>query len=333
MTKEIKIDISTLKRGMEFKNRTELCNFLSITPVIGGHKIDAQDKEFRRYFDFEKVKGSQRITILEVYETVRPKQKGNHPVAYRDHIETQLLHYLASYKDENGDYFVSKKELVNKLGFVNEDFSRYRQDIELLDDDIYEEHNSVEWLRRQQFKQDKQGKFSIDLEGMTTVDYAKFFQELSSAINGYLDTAFNSLVKRGVIEFKKTYLIRYDKNKPIREANQVTQEQIDALHNETLKDFNCKGIGAVYFIGIADKFYATLNSKLFKTLGISKCRLVYKFTFSKGVDDKAIQNYANTDDATLLTARDSIRHKFKARMSKDNTDWAVITDYVIDDPI
>lgn len=320
MNTETKLDISGINKGMVLKNRTELCDSLGVTPANGKNRIAAQDKEFRRYFDFEKVKGSHRITILEVYETVRPKQKGNHPVAYRDHIETQLLHYLASYKDENGDYFVSKNVLINKLGFVNEDFSRYRQDINLLDDIIREEKGL------------KPQKFINPLRGLT---YGQFFQESSNAINGYLKTAFNSLVKRKVIEFKETYLVQYSsKKEPMREADQVTQEQIDALHNETLKDFNCcKGIGAVYFIGIADKFYAALNSKLFKTLGISKCRLVYKFTFSKGVHDKAIQNYANTDDATLLTARDSIRHKFKARMSKDNTDWAVITDYVIDDPI
>lgn len=328
MTKEIKIDISTLKRGMEFKNRTELCNFLSITPVIGGHKIDAQNKEFRRYFDFKKVKGSQRITILEVYETVRPKEKGNHLVAYRDHIETQLLHYLASYKDENGDYFVSKNVLINKLGFVNEDFSRYRQNIELLGDDICEEHNPMEWLRRQQFKQDKQGKFTVDLEGITTVNYAKFFQELSNAINGYLKTAFNSLVKRKVIEFKETYLVKYPKE-PMREADQATQDKIKVLFEELLNEFKCKNLSAIYFIGRADEFFPKFKVKLSEKLGISDYRFKYKFTFAKGVDDKAIQNYANTDHATLLIARDSIRCKFKARMSK-NPDWAIITDYVID---
>ena len=313
MTNKTKPDISALKEGMTFKNRVELCDSLGVTPANGNNPITAQNKEFRRYFDFERVGNSHGIKIIEVYETVRPKAKGNYPAIYSDHISIQLLHYLASNKNENGDYFVSKNELVKKLGFVNEDFYGYRQDINSLDDTIRKE------------KRLKTEKFINPLQSLT---YGKFFQESSNDINGYLKTAFKGLVKRGVIEFKETYLIKYPKE-PMREANQAELEQIETLRNETFKELNCKGIGAIYYRGLADKFYEALNSKLSKNLGISKCKPRYKFEFAKGIDDKTIQGYADTDETTLLAAKDSIRCKFKARMSK-SPDWAVITDYVID---
>lgn len=325
------LNVSALKEGMIFKNRVELCDSLGVTPVDGKNPRDAQDKEFRRYFDFERIENSQgksthKIKIIEVYETVRPKEKGNYPAIYSDHIEIQLLHYLASCKNENGDYFVSKNELVTTLGFVNDDFYGYRGDTEPLIDKVFQDRYPAEWLKWQEVIKNKKHKYGIDLSAM---DYAAFFQESSNAINGYLDTAFKGLVKRGVIKFKETYRVKYPK-KPMREADQDTLEQIEALRNETFEELNCKGIGAVYYRELADKFYEALNSKLSKTLGISKCWSVYKFNFAKGVDNKTIQNHANTDETTLLAAKDSIRREFKARMSK-SPEWAVITDYVIDD--
>jgi hypothetical protein len=116
----------------------------------------------------------------------------------------------------------------------------------------------------------------------------------------------------------------------MREAEQDTQDKIKEQFDETLKEFNCKELKIVYLKQIEDKFLSAFKKKLSKNLGIFDYRFVYKFTFTKGIDDKVIQGYANTDEETLLAAKDSIRREFKARMSK-NPEWTVITDYVIDD--
>jgi hypothetical protein len=325
------LDISNFKAGMTFKNRGELCRSLGVTPANGKNPITAQDKEFRRYFDFERIENSQGkithgIKIIEVYDSPRPKEQGNYQSIYSNYIKLQLLNYLASEKNENGDHFVSKHEVVKMLGFVNEDYYNYRCNIERLIDYILQDRHPEEWLIRQKIDLESKAKFKIDLE---SINYAKFFQESSNAINGYLDTAFKGLVKLGV-ECKKTYLVKYCHKEPMREAEQDTQDKIKEQFDETLKEFNCKELKIVYLKQIEDKFLSAFKKKLSKNLGIFDYRFVYKFTFTKGIDDKVIQGYANTDEETLLAAKDSIRREFKARMSK-NPEWTVITDYVIDD--
>lgn len=60
------IDTGRLKPGDMFPNYKKLCEHLGVQPKSGkGRKL--QEDIFRRYFDYQKVEGSQTIIIMDVY--------------------------------------------------------------------------------------------------------------------------------------------------------------------------------------------------------------------------------------------------------------------------
>lgn len=68
------VDTSRLSEGMEVKNYRALCDLLGEPVKTGGAK-QSQFKEWKRYFEFEKIPGSQKMTIVEIYN--RPKEKND----------------------------------------------------------------------------------------------------------------------------------------------------------------------------------------------------------------------------------------------------------------
>ena len=67
------ININNLTVGHTYKNWKELCSVLGVEPKSQGHKRH-QEKEFKRYFDWEKQ--GQKITIIEIYVTPKEKVDG-----------------------------------------------------------------------------------------------------------------------------------------------------------------------------------------------------------------------------------------------------------------
>lgn len=62
-----KVDTSQLSEGLEVKNYRALCELVGEEPKTGNGK-KAQLKEWERFFAVEKVKGSQKMIVTEIYE-------------------------------------------------------------------------------------------------------------------------------------------------------------------------------------------------------------------------------------------------------------------------
>ena len=57
-----------LKEGQVFKNRKELCVALNEEYYKQTKSKKAQDKRWKRYFDFDKIEGSNKIRIKKIYD-------------------------------------------------------------------------------------------------------------------------------------------------------------------------------------------------------------------------------------------------------------------------
>lgn len=49
----------SLKEGMVFKNRKAMCEVLNVKPAKGGNNTKLQNKEFKRYFDWDNPSGKK----------------------------------------------------------------------------------------------------------------------------------------------------------------------------------------------------------------------------------------------------------------------------------
>ena len=68
------MNIANLTVGYAYKNWKELCATLSVEPKPSGKARKPQEKEFKRYFNWEKQ--GQKITITEIYDEPKEKEDG-----------------------------------------------------------------------------------------------------------------------------------------------------------------------------------------------------------------------------------------------------------------
>lgn len=117
------IDTSRLNVGDVFPNYKSLCEHLG-QEAKKGNQRKLQQEMFQRYFDFEKVEGSQQIVIMDVYP--EPTEKTNfRNTKFINQIKVLIMWLLCEEyhngKGENGiiTYNTSNSNLMNKLNLVN----------------------------------------------------------------------------------------------------------------------------------------------------------------------------------------------------------------------
>lgn len=169
------VDTSRLSEGMEVKNYRALCDLLGEPVKTGGAK-QSQFKEWKRYFEFEKILGSQKMTIVEIYN--RPKEKNDKRLdgIYAKSIEVILLYELSRCKGYTA-YF-TKNQLWHLLGMVNKNYKKISTT----------ELKSMDYC-------------------ITDFEVNHFYQRVDSRLTRILKTALGSLQKRFVVENVEEYVI------------------------------------------------------------------------------------------------------------------------------
>mgnify|MGYP000031295882 CR=1 FL=1 len=115
------VDTSQLSEGLEVKNYRALCELVGEEPKTGNGK-KAQLKEWDRFFAVEKVKGSQKMIVTEIYE--RPKERKDKRLegVYVKSIELILLYELAKMSGYRATF--TKNRLWHRLGMVNDNYKK-----------------------------------------------------------------------------------------------------------------------------------------------------------------------------------------------------------------
>ena len=114
------MQIEKLEVGKTFKYK-ELCALLEVEEKKAGKSRDYQFKEWRRFFEFDKV--GQKYTITKIHS--KPLEKidnrgGRNQAKYIKNIELLILDLLA--QDTNGEVFLSKNKLLRSLNMINDNY-------------------------------------------------------------------------------------------------------------------------------------------------------------------------------------------------------------------
>jgi len=102
---------SKLKAGDVFKNRKALCEHLGETYTSQTHSKMAQDREWRKYFDFEIIEGTQKIRITKIYDKAKMDfsvKGGSMPKI----LDPAILLYLAK---SSNKYFTIPQLAINLM--------------------------------------------------------------------------------------------------------------------------------------------------------------------------------------------------------------------------
>lgn len=111
------MDVKKLKVGMEVKNYKELCELVGVKVRNGSNSKKKQFEEFKRYFEWEKIRYSFKIT--KIYSKPRAFTE-------QEMIELLLLHLLAT-NDNDDKYSIvtTRKSLYEKLQMVNSNYKYF----------------------------------------------------------------------------------------------------------------------------------------------------------------------------------------------------------------
>ena len=85
-----KINTSCLKENQIVKNYRELCAIVGEKQKTGNHRI-SQIKNWKRFFEFEKIPGTQKYKIIKIYDKPLDAVARNYSLLYKDIIDCLFM--------------------------------------------------------------------------------------------------------------------------------------------------------------------------------------------------------------------------------------------------
>ena len=119
------VDTSNLTIGMVVKDYATLCHLLGEETKTGGAK-NTQTKNWKRYFDFEKIKCSNSIIIIDIYdEPISAAERKYRSSLYVNELKVLILKLLSNQSVNNKGniiYRTSFSRLMKDLNILNKFF-------------------------------------------------------------------------------------------------------------------------------------------------------------------------------------------------------------------
>lgn len=220
------VDTSRLSEGMEVKNYRALCELLGEERKTGNAK-KAQMKEWERHFSIQKVEGSQKMVITEIYEQPKEKDDKRLDGIYVKSIEMILLYELAQCKGYTA-YF-TKNQLWHLLGMVNKNYRKLTTS----------ELKSIDYC-------------------ITDFEINHFYNRVNARLTTILRTALESLSRRWIIDKSEEYMI-VDIQGNRRKAEDIDIKNINTLKYRVAKTFGCKEEYEIFQKMKTAEYYKLLN--------------------------------------------------------------------------
>lgn len=207
-----------------------MCELLG-EPAKNGTSKKAQIKTWQRYFGFEKVEGSQKMIITDIFQEPKEKIDKRNDGIYVKSIELVLLNELAKHK--SCTITLTKNMLLQKLGMINNNYRRISNEkLKLIDTCI------------------------------TDFEINHFYQRANSRLTGILLSALNSLKKRFIIEYSIQYVI-VDGSGNRRIADDIDLKNIITLKHRVAHTLGCKDEKEVFLKMKTAEFYKKLNEQYY----------------------------------------------------------------------
>jgi hypothetical protein len=273
------IELTRLQEGLIVKNYKEMCKLLG-EEITGGDSKKSQEKEWRRYFSFEK-KGQKYIVIKIYNEPLEKEDKrvmGNRSI-YLEYLELLLLQNISTKKGYKIQENMTK--LFKDVGIAN---IRYKT------------------MTKSEIKKmdDKFNDFSIQFFDQSS------YQKFKAIMFGSL----NNLRSRRLIEYEIVMMININEG-PKMEPNirLATEDEINFIKDierEVLNKMGLRNINEVHWKFRTDEFYGEVKQLLYERYDINYYFKEIKILFTHKF---IIEGLEETMERIKKIALDEQKHK------------------------
>jgi hypothetical protein len=293
----------TLKKGMEFKNYKELCEFLG-EPIKTGEGKEKQVQEWSKYFAWKNIKFN--FIITKVFE--KPKA-----ISTIDHLELLLIHQMATSSNTNYIIFSPKTTMFKSLGLINPNYGYCKRNPDYLASYlkiepslVYEFFNSVDKMITNQFKK--------VLKNLTDTKIIQYFEVMRCCSNVWDDTNINPNYEYDldldednefdypILRKGKRYSYRNATDEEIYEKLRIEKNVLQEMGRKSLTDVIKHGQFSEYHKEVTERFKDQLNINFFYTS--------YKIIFHPYCLSTAIK--------LILSKKDFINYVTKANKDLQN---------------
>jgi len=120
---------SNLRIGMVIKTHDELCKLLEVRPKKVGKSKQLQERDFLRYFDYEKLSYGHGYLILDIYERdeIIPKNANARNSLYNNQLKVLILLLISTQKkNESGNriLYTTYPRLRKQMKIINPKFDK-----------------------------------------------------------------------------------------------------------------------------------------------------------------------------------------------------------------
>ena len=205
---ELLEQVQKLKEGDIVDNYKILCDKLLETPKKANSKT-SQLKNWQRFMDFEKIEGTQKYLIKEIYEYPKAKESTERGI-YVKLIEMILLCEFKKREEYTCHY--TKTQLFQQLGMINDNYLYKNREKGLQECSKYED--IAYW------------------------DIEHFMSRTSGKLHSILMSAFKSLSRRCVLNYSEQMLIleRIPKQEKFKKVFKELQEKDEIDKEEKWED-------------------------------------------------------------------------------------------------
>lgn len=204
----LKKQVQQLTQGEIVSNYKELCIKMG-EEVKGGTQKASQLKNWQRFMDFEKIEGTQKYLIKEIYEYPKAKESTERGI-YVKLIEMILLCEFKKREEYTCHY--TKTQLFQQLGMINDNYLYKNRERGLEECSKYED--IAYW------------------------DIEHFMSRTSGKLHSILMSAFKSLSRRCVLNYNEQMIIleRIPKQEKFKKIFKELQERDEIDKEEKWED-------------------------------------------------------------------------------------------------
>lgn len=335
------------------KNYKEMCKILKENEKTGDSK-KAQQKEWKRYFDFSKE--GQKYLIYEIYEKPLPKNMYINPIDTLNEllICERIIEHMENPKYKDKRYVVSMTGLAYDLGYINDIFKQGYEHPNQLIDEIFEKPKiteSIEKRGKQLSKYDIGNKYKLrQLQENVVYDcyniIPRRYKDRITKTLKRLEQEFVinvSIINFGtfiepnknepIIEYKtdqygdKHVEYRYKTIEDFRELTDEEDNLVQTIKNELLKKYECENIHDLYKKKKIDKFNNELQKELLQC-GIASVKKCYVLAFAKDyIYEKRDNIKEKQRELNKLFLDKSLRNSYNMKEKRINekiNEWKLI---------
>ena len=307
-----------IKRKKIVSNYKELCSILDENVKQGDSK-KAQLKIWSQYFDFEKLKNSNKIKINQVYD--EPKILINYQGStYKQNVAQIILYFLLQDKQT---VTLTPIQLGLECGFCNDLFTFYS-------------YNYDKFIR----DRDKVFKNEI-LYPIDEKNFIEFIRDKRNSIIGIVERVINSLEKQGLIMKQdvwygflptsnkdnlnenldnKIFLTDFEKEKYKNIEAEIFDSLLPEFNEKTNKNLKVlTRLDFWWYPPIQYKFYHLLNEKCKKELGFSHIHKEWTITLTK--KDYLLRIMERNYQKELLQIKQEINNEYVSNAIDNLDKW------------